>query len=148
MTSYEGLHFHDIELGHEFPPVEHEVTQEVIDHAAVAHLDLNPVHTNLGWAERAQVFGGPSTVAHGMFTISAMASVIHRAWGPGGAFIRKLETKLTKPVPPGQTIRAEGVVIELHPLGEGRNDVVVKTTATDGDGDVVGLGTFRVRVPD
>lgn len=148
MTTHEQLHFSDIELGHELPAVEHEVTQEVIDHAALAHLDLNPVHTNLGWAERAQVFGGPTTVAHGMFTISVMASVISRAWRPGGAFIRQLDTKLTKPLPPGQTIRAEGVVIELHPLGPGRNDVVVKTTATDGDGDTVGLGTFRVRIPD
>ena len=144
----DDLHFADLALGHELPAVEHEVTQEVIDHAAVAHLDLNPVHTNIGWAERAQVFGGPTTVAHGMFTISVMASVIHREWGSSGAYIRKLETKLTKPVPPGQTIRAEAVVIELHPLGPGRNDVVVKTTATDGDGDVVGTGTFRVRIPD
>lgn len=143
-----GLHFSDLELGHELPTVEHEVTQAVIDHAAVAHLDLNPVHTNTGWAERARVFGGPTTVAHGMFTISVMASVIHRAWGNQGAVIRRMETKLTKPVPPGQTIRGQAVLTELHPLGPGRNEVVLRATATDGDGDQVGLGTFRVRVPD
>lgn len=148
MTSPDVLHYADIELGQELPPVEHEVTQEVIDRAAVAHLDLNPVHTNIGWAERAQVFGGPTTVAHGMFTISVMASVIQRAWGHGGATIRKMETKLTKPVPPGQTIRAEATVVELHPLGPGRNEVVIRAKATDGDGDPVGLGTFRVHVPD
>ena len=142
------LRFADLELGHELPPVEHDVDREVIDRAAVAHLDFNPVHTNVGWAERAQVFGTPRTVAHGMFTISLMASVVHRAWFRDGAQITKMETKLTKPVPVGQSIRAEGQVTELHPLGAGRNAVVVHVVATDGDGDVVGVGDFRVRVPD
>jgi acyl dehydratase len=142
------LHFADLDLGQRLPPVEHEVTQAVIDQNAVAHLDFNPVHTDLGWAERAQVFGGPGTVAHGMFTIAVMASVIDRAWRHGGASIRSMRTTLTKPVPPGQVIRAEAVVTELHPLGPGRSEVLVKATATDGDGDVVGVGSFRVRVPD
>lgn len=148
MTAPDSLHFADLELGQRLPTVTHEVTQEVIDRAAVAHLDFNPVHTNLGWAERAQVFGGPTTVAHGMFTVSVMASVIHRAWGRAGAHIRRMDTKLTKPVPPGQRIVGEAVVTELHPLGPGRNEVVLRATATDGDGDPVGVGDFRVRVPD
>lgn len=141
------LRFDDLDLGFRLPPVEHDVTQEVIDRAAVAHLDFNPVHTNIGWAERAQVFGTPKTVAHGMFTISIMASVIHRAWAPSGAFIRRVESKLTKPVPAGQTIRADGVVTELHPAGLGGDDVVVRVEATDGDGETVGIGHFRVRIP-
>ena len=143
-----ALRYGELELGHQLPAVEHEVTQEVIDRAALAHLDFNPVHTNLEWSERAQPFGTPKTVAHGMFTMSLMASVIHRAWHVQGAVIRRMDSKFTKPVPVGQTVRCEGSVTELHPAGPGRNSVVVHVTARDRDGDVVGVGDFRVAVPD
>lgn len=142
------LHFMDLELGAHLPGIEHQVTQEVIDRAAVAHLDFNPVHTNIEWNERAQVFGTTKPVAHGMFTMSLMASVIHRAWHARGAVIQKMDTKFTKPVPVGQTIRCAGVVEELHPIGAGRNHVVVRVTARDDEGDVVGVGDFRVAIPD
>jgi acyl dehydratase len=142
------LHYTDLKLGQEFPPVEHQATQEVIDQAALAHLDFNPVHTNIGWNERAQVFGMTEPAAHGMFTMSLMTSVIDRAWRHEGASILTIEAKLTKPVPVNQTTRCTGVITELHPLGPGRNAVVVAVTARDGAGDVVGAGTFRVAVPD
>lgn len=142
-----GLRFADIELDQRLPPVEHEITQEVIDRTALAHLDLNPVHTDRAWAERARVFGGTEPVTHGMFTISVMASVIHRAWHRDGAWIIRTEAKLTKPLPVGQTIVAEGRVRELHPVGAGHDFVLVRVTARDADGGVVGVGDFRVRIP-
>jgi acyl dehydratase len=142
------LHFADIALGEEFPPVEHTVTQDVIDLAAVAHLDFNPVHTNLEWNRRARVFGMEEPAAHGMFTMSLMASVIDRAWRHRGASFLTMESKFTKPVRVGETTRCTGTVIELHPLGPGRNAVVVSVTATDSGGDVVGICSFRVAVPD
>jgi acyl dehydratase len=142
------LRFADLTLGQQLPTLEHEVTQEVIDRAAVAHLDFNPVHTNLEWNQRARVFGTPLPVAHGMFTMSLMASVIHRAWHARGGRILKMDTKFTKPVPVGQAIRCEGRITEVHPLGPGRNAVVVAVTAYDGDGGTVGVGSFRVAVPD
>ncbi|HEX3751700.1 MAG TPA: MaoC family dehydratase [Streptosporangiaceae bacterium] len=142
------LHYADLTLGFQFLPVEHQATQEVIDQAALAHLDFNPVHTNLPWNERAQVFGMTEPAAHGMFTMSLMTSVIDRAWRHEGASILTIEAKLTKPVPVNQTTRCTGVITELHPLGPGRNAVVVAVTARDGGGDVVGVGTFRVAVPD
>jgi acyl dehydratase len=142
------LHYADLTLGQEFPPVEHQVTQDVIDLAAVAHLDFNPVHTNIPWNERAQVFHMPETAAHGMFTMSMMASVIDRPWRHLGASILTMQSKFTKPVRVGQTTRCVGTIIELHPLGPGANAVVVSVTAEDADGDVVAVGTFRVAVPD
>jgi acyl dehydratase len=142
------LHYADLKLGHQFLPVEHQASQEVIDQAALAHLDFNPVHTNLPWNERAQVFGMTEPAAHGMFTMSLMTSVIDRAWRHQGTTILTIEAKLTKPVPVNQTTRCTGVITELHPLGPGRNAVVVAVTARDGSGDVVGVGTFRVAVPD
>lgn len=142
------LHYAELSLGYEFPPVEHTVTQDVIDLAAVAHLDFNPVHTNIPWNERAQVFNMPDTAAHGMFTMSMMASVVDRAWRHHGASIITMESKFTKPVKVGQTTRCTGTIIELHPLGPGRNAVVVSVTARDATDDVVAVGSFRVAVPD
>ena len=142
------LHFADLKLGQEFPPVEHQATQDVIDLAALAHLDFNPVHTNIPWNEKTQVFGMTRPAAHGMFTMSLMASVIDRAWRHDGASIMTMESKLTKPVEVGQTTTCTGVITELHPLGPGRNAVVVAVTARDTAGDVVGVCTFRVAVPD
>ena len=142
------LHFVDLRIGEELPPVEHAVTQEVIDRAALAHLDFNPVHTNIEWCRRAQVFQTERTVAHGMFTMSLMASVIDRAWRHAGAAIRGMETKFTKPVPVGQTIRCTGTIKELHPRCPGASFVIVSVIAIDGEGDTVGVGSFRVLVPD
>jgi len=142
------LHFADIQLGDALPPIESTITQEVIDRAALAHLDFNPVHTNTAWAARARVFGTEKTVAHGMFTMSQMASVVDRAWGRHGAVITHMESKFTKPVPVGQTVRYEGSVWELHPHGAGKNSVVVSVKATDADGSTVGTSSLRVRIPD
>lgn len=142
------LHFAEVQLGQQLPPVEHEVTQAVVDRTAVAHLDFNPVHTDIEWNQRARVFGIDRPVAHGMFTMSLMASVVHRAWHAEGARITKMDAKFTKPVPVGQAIRCEGAIKELHPVGPGRNFVLVAVTARNRDGDVVGAGDFRVVIPD
>ena len=59
-----------------------------------------------------------------------------------------MQTKFTKPVRVGQTTRCTGVLTELHPLGPGRNAVVIAVTARDTTDEVVAVGTFRVAVPD
>jgi len=142
------LHFADVQINDVLPPLQVHVTQDVIDHAALGHLDLNPVHTNVDWSARAQVFNTPKTVAHGMFTQSLMASLIQRHWGRAGAGIQTMDTKFTKPVPVGQTLKCVGSVIELHPIGRGRNAVVISLTVSDDANDVVAVGSFRVSVPD
>lgn len=147
-TSVDRLSFADLRLGYELPPVEAQVTQDVIDLAAVAHLDFNPVHTNIPWNERAQVFHMTETAAHGMFTMSLMVSVVDRAWRHLGASVQTMQSKFTKPVPVGSVTRCTGVITELHPLGPGRNAVVVAVTARNGEGDTVGICTIRVAVPD
>lgn len=144
-----SLHFSDIKIGLQLPEVTQLVSQEVIDHNAVASLDYNPVHTEIDWCERAQVFGTPKTVGHGMFTMGTMSAVISRPWFKEGAWITKMVSKFTKPVEVGRSIRCEGTVIELHPRpGANQSYVVVKLTATDSEGDVVSVCTANVTVPD
>jgi acyl dehydratase len=140
--------FSQFQIGDELPGVEQVVAQDVIDRYAVASLDYNPVHTNIEWCTRAQVFGLPVTVGHGMFTMSLMASVAVRAFAGGSARIRTVEAKFTKPVPVGSTLRCSGKVKELHPIGPGRNFVTVELAAHNPAGEVMGIGTAEVLLPD
>lgn len=143
-----ALRYQDLTLDQEFPPVEHQVTQEVIDRAALAHLDFNPVHTNVEWNTRAQVFGTPKTAGHGMLTMSMMASLIDRHWRAAGATVFRMESKLVKPVKVGTRVRCTGSIRELHPREPGRSYAVVAITATDDEGDTVAVANYAVRVPD
>jgi acyl dehydratase len=143
-----NIRYSSVRLGDELPPVEHVVSQDVIDAYAVSSLDYNPVHTNADWCTRAQVFGMPCTVGHGMFTMSLMASVAVRGWGAGTARVRSIEAKFTKPVPVGTLLRCTGRVKELHPIGPGRNFAVVELQALDPADTVMGVGSAEVLLPD
>lgn len=143
--------FSEIETGAELPPVELCYEQAVIDRYAVASLDMNPVHTNEEWAARAQVFGVPETVGHGMMTMSSMASVVSRAWGPvsaNGGSIRFVNAKFTKPVKVGETVVATGYVKKKHYHGETGNWVEVKVEARDTAGDIIGVADVGYNLPD
>ena len=139
------LRFKDVTIGMQLEGFQQYISQDFINRYAVASLDLNPVHIDPQWAARAQVFGQPRTVAHGMSTMSLMASVITRAWGPM-APITRMRSKFVKPVWVNQTLTLRGVVNDLHYLNPGHNYVVVHVEAIDADGDLVGLCDFDVRL--
>lgn len=140
------VRFRDVEPGMKLGEIRQQVSQAYIDRYAVASLDLNPVHVDPEWSSRAQVFGQPKTVLHGMATMSLMASVVTRSWGPM-AQITRMRSKFTKPVWVGQTLTMTGSVRELHYLNPGRNYAVVHVEARDGDSDLVGFCEFDVRLP-
>ncbi len=143
--------FSKIETGFEFAPVVQSYKQEAIDRYALGSLDMNPVHTNTEWAARAQVFGLPETVGHGMMTMSTMASVVTREWGvvsDNGGSVRYTESKFTKPVKVGETLTATGKVKSKHHFGSGRNWVKVVVEARDTSGDLVGLTEVGYNLPD
>ena len=102
------------------------------------------MHVDPDWCARAQVFGGPEPVLHGMAQLSLLCSVVLRAWG-ATTEITKVEAKFTKPVWLGETITCTGTVTELHPLGAGRDYVVLAMKAQDSVGDVVGVSNLSVR---
>lgn len=135
-----------VQVGEQLPPITQAITQEFIDRYAAASLDFNPVHIDPDWSARAQVFGRPETVLHGMAQMSLLCSLVLRAWG-AATQITHVEGKFTKPIFVGETITFTGVVTEVHPLGEGRDHLVVATTATDSGGDVVGVTTLSVHKP-
>jgi phosphate acetyltransferase len=143
--------FSEIETGYVLPPVEMDYSQATIDYYALASLDMNPVHTRIEWCERAKVFGIPETVGHGMMSMSAMASVVTRAWGPvssNGGSVRYIDAKFTKPVPAGETVTNRGKVKQMHYHGPGRNWVTVSIEAVDTKGDVIGIAEVGYNLPD
>jgi acyl dehydratase len=139
--------FSEVKMGTELPAISQNYAQQAIDHYAVASLDMNPVHTNTEWAARARVFGMSETVGHGMMTMSALASVVTRAWGAGPA-VRFVDAKFTKPVKVGETISITGVVKQKHYNGEGRNFVTVSVKATDMAGDIIGVAEVGYSLQD
>ncbi len=142
--------FSKIETGFEFPPIQQSYSQAAIDKYALASLDMNPVHTNADWAARAQVFGMPITVGHGMMTMSTMASVVTRAWGvvsDNGGGVRFVESKFTKPVKVEEVITATAKVKSKH-YGENQNWVHITVEARDSTGDLVGLTDVGYNLPD
>ena len=143
--------FSEIETGTELPSIEQSYEQAVIDRYALASLDMNPVHTNTEWAARAQVFGMPETVVHGMMTMSHLASVVSRAWGPvssNGGSIRFVDAKFTKPVKVGETVVLKGFVKKKHYHGDGKNWVEVKVVAHDRACYVIGVADVGYNLPD
>lgn len=140
------IRFKDVSVGMKLDGFEQHISQTYIDRYAVASLDLNPVHIDPEWCTRAQVFGQPVSVLHGMATMSLMASVVTRAWGPT-APITRMRSKFVKPVWVDQTLKFRGVVADLHYLNPGRNYAVVHVEAIDAEKDLVGLCDFDVRLP-
>ena len=143
--------FSEVDSGYAFEPLVQNYLQETIDRYALASLDMNPVHTNLEWAARAQVFGIPQTVGHGMMTMSSLASVVSRQWGvvsENGGRLIFVEAKFTKPVRVGETVTASAKVKSKHHHGVGKNWVHISVSAQDSDGDVVAIADVGYVLPD
>lgn len=138
--------FAAIDNGFAFEPVVQSFAQPAIDHYALASLDMNPVHTNTEWAARAQVFGIPETVGHGMMTMSTLASAVTRPWGVGG--VRFVEAKFTKPVKVGETVTTIAKLKRKHHFGAGKNWVEISVEARDSTGDLVGLADVGYNLSD
>jgi acyl dehydratase len=141
------LTFESVKCGDVLPEVKEHVSQEVIWKHAVASLDYNPVHTHPEWCKTAQVFGLPVPVMHGNETMSLMATVITNWAYASGGRLKKLEVKLIKPVPVGSTCTYGAAVSEKHPIGKGKNFVVLDLWSANQDGEKVAVGTAQVTLP-
>jgi phosphate acetyltransferase len=143
--------FSEVSSDYVFQPLQQNYGQDTIDRYALASLDMNPVHTNQEWAARAQVFGIPQTVGHGMMTMSSLASVVTRQWGvfnSNGGRVRFVEAKFTKPVKEGETVTATAKVKSKHHHGLGKNWVLINVEARDSSGALVALAEVGYGLPD
>ena len=139
--------FEGIPLDVELPTQVKYVDQKVITRNATASLDYNPIHVDPVWAKKVNLLGKGTTIAHGMCTFSFMTSVVTDWCYASGGFISRLESKLIKPVRPGDTITCKGIVNEKHPRRRAKSFVVVDLWAENQEGEKVAVAKARVTLP-
>jgi acyl dehydratase len=79
-----------------------EITRATLVRYAGASGDFNPIHYNDVFATSV---GLPGVIAHGMFTMGAVASVVESWAGPGN--IIDFQTRFSRPIPvpnPGEAV--------------------------------------------
>jgi acyl dehydratase len=139
--------FTDVNCGDVLPEVKQHIDQETIWKHAVDSLDYNPVHNYPEWCRTARVFGLPVTVMHGNQTISLMCKVITDWAYSSGGRMKRMETKLVRPVPVDTTCTYGATVTEKHPIGKGNDFVTLELWARDQEGNTVAVGTADVYLP-
>jgi 3-hydroxybutyryl-CoA dehydratase len=103
--------------------------------------DLNPAHIDAESAKKG-MFG--ERIAHGMLSAGFISCVLGTQLpGPGTIYMGQ-ELKFTRPVRIGDTVTATATVIERN---EEKNRLVLDTTVTNQNGDVVIKGKATVMPP-
>ena len=93
--------------------------------------DLNPFHINEEYAKKTYFKG---RIAHGMLLAGFISNVVGcQLPGPGAIYVKQ-ELKFTAPARIGDTITAKATVSEVV---ADKNRVVLQTTCTNQNGDVV-----------
>lgn len=128
--------FEDINIGDELPPVIREVTQEKMNRYGLVAGDTSSLHVD---SEAAAQTIYQVTIASGVYLETWLSEMMlnwlasPRGWLIGG----QLNTKLIKPVYPGETITARGRVTDKV-AGERR--VVCEVTMENQKGQAVVVG--------
>jgi acyl dehydratase len=129
------LSVNDVEVGQELPSRTIPVDRATLVRYTGASLDRNRIH----WDERfARSVGLPDVIAHGMFTMGAVISIVSDWVGDAGRVV-EYGTRFTKPVvvpyDGGAEIEVTGVVTALD---EQTRRATVALTATCGADKVLG----------
>jgi acyl dehydratase len=122
--------FGDLVVGQELPPSTRTVTRESVKAYADASGDQNPLHQDDAVARAA---GFPRVVAHGMFTMGALASWLVDWLGDPAALLR-MKVHFRAPVFVDETIECGGRVRSLDP--EARTAVLDVWVRVERDGAI------------
>ena len=103
--------------------------------------DLNPAHINEAYAEKTFF---KTRIAHGMLSAGYISAVLGTQLpGPGTVYLKQ-ELKFLAPVHIGDTITAR---VEVHEKAKEKNRLILKTTCTNQDGELVLDGEALVSPP-
>jgi acyl dehydratase len=78
---------------------------------------------------------------------SLLSTVIANWAFPVGGWIRKMDVKLIKPVPPNSTLIFGGVVTEKHIISKGKNFVVVEVSGKNQNNETIGVCKAEIVLP-
>jgi acyl dehydratase len=139
-----SLHFADVEVGTEIPPVDFPIRRVNLVKYCGASGDFNTIH----WNERLAVSVGlPNVIAHGMFTMALAARVVTDWVGDPGA-VREYGVRFTSPVVvPDDDIGAVLTVAGTVEEKLADNRVRVGLTARSGDARVLAGARVVVQLP-
>lgn len=126
----------------ELPALERVLTQERINHYALASGDYNPIHLDAGFAAQSP-FGG--TVAHGMLLLAYLSAMLTRACGQRWLNSGSLKVKFRNPGTVGSTVTTSGRVERVE-QGDGVQYAVCTVSLENAGGDTVITGEARVDV--
>ncbi len=139
--------FESVQLNSHLPQLVRRIDQEFITRDAVASLDFNPIHVDPVWAKKVNLLGAGTTIAHGLCTVSFLASTVTDWCYASGGFITRIESKFVAPVRPGDTVTCSGEVMELHPRDDGKSFVVIELLAKNDREQTVAWAKAFVRLP-
>lgn len=103
--------------------------------------DFNPAHINAVEASKGMF---KERIAHGMLTASLISTVLGCHLPGAGTIYLGQELKFKKPVYFGDTIEAKAEVVEMNVE---RNRIIMKTTVTNQNGEIVLDGKATVMPP-
>ena len=139
--SVKTLHYEDVAVGDDLPPVDVPLTRTVIVATAIASRDYQDVHHD---PELAQERGSKDIFMNILSTNGFVGRFITDWTGPD-AILKKVAIRLGAPNYPGDTMVMTGsVTAKAIQAGEGVIDVAVR--GVNGLGDHV-TGTVRVALP-
>ena len=125
----------DVTVGEALPPVTIHVDRPRLVQYAGASLDRNRIHWDEPFAKQV---GLPDVIAHGMFTMGSVVTLVTDWVGDAGRVV-EYGTRFTKPVvvpyDSGADIEVSGVVKALDPETK---QVTIELTATAGGEKVLG----------
>lgn len=133
--------YEQIDAGHR-EAFEVTVTEEMMEHFLQITGDVNPLHTDGGYARTRQY---ADRVVYGMLT-SSFYSTLAGVYLPGKySLIHSVESKFLRPVYVGDTLTVSGVVKEKE---DACRMLIVKLLITDQRGEKVSKGTMQIKMLD
>jgi len=142
-----SVKFEDVELDFQLPPLEREITQEVISMFGTGSLDFNPIHMDPVWARSVGLFMVGKTIGHGQLTIALLTQVITNWCYKEGGKLKAIDIKLIWPLFSGDTVTCGGKIVAKHPRQNEMSFVDIELYADNQIQKRVAVGKAQVYLP-
>jgi len=134
------MYFEDVDVSFEIPQfVKGPITREQIKEYAEAAGDPNPMHYDENFAKMA---GYRTVIAHGLMTMAYVSEMLTN-WLPSYTRLRRLKTRFSKVVYPGDILTCKGKVTQKY-VKEKENYVELEVWSENQNGETVAKGSATV----
>jgi len=106
----EVVHYEDVNVGDEIPPLEKTITKEQLIEYADASLDYNPIHVVDDFAKKAGLGG---VIGHGLLSLAFLAQML-TDWIEKPTDLKKLSVRFVGMTRPGDKITSKGKITNKY----------------------------------